>query len=146
MFDACVRSAVLHGSETWAPITPDVQCLQRADRAMVRWICGVKLSDSVSTTELYALEEISSAVGTRRLCWYGHFCRSDGFVASVGEMEVEGKRCRGRPRKTWNVCLRKDWRDCDLLDVDPKDRPVWRSAVYASRLMPTPTRELDAAG
>ncbi len=41
---------------------------------MVLLICGVKLSDRVHTTGLYALlwlEEISSAVGTRRLRWYG---------------------------------------------------------------------------
>ena len=44
VFDACVRSALLHGSETWAPTAPDVQRLQRADRAMVRWICRLKLS------------------------------------------------------------------------------------------------------
>ena len=118
---------------------------------MVGWICRVKLSDRVPTTELYALlglEEISSAAGTRRLHWYGHVCRSpeDGPIASVRVMEVEGNRGRGRPRKTWDECVRKDRKDRDLLDVDPKDRPVWRSAVYASRLLHTPTRELDAAG
>ena len=124
-------------------VAPDVQRLQRTDRAMVRWICGVNLIDRVPTTELYALlglEVISSAVGTRRLRWYGHVCRSDDFIASVGEMEVEGKRGRGRPRKTWNECVRKDRKDRDLLDVDPKDRPVWRSAVYTSRLLHTPTK------
>ncbi len=67
VFDACVRSALLYGSETWAPTAPDVH---RADRAMVRWICGVKLCDRVPTTKLYALfglEEISYALGTIRL-------------------------------------------------------------------------------
>ncbi len=87
-----------------------MQRLQRTDRAMIRWICGVKLTDRVSTTELYALlglEEISSAVGTRRLRWYGHVCRSDDCIASVKVMEVEGKRGRGRPRKTWDECVKK---------------------------------------
>ena len=32
VFDACVRSAVLHGSETWAPTAPDLQQLRRNDR------------------------------------------------------------------------------------------------------------------
>ena len=35
-FDACVRSALLHGSETWGPTVPDLRRLERADRAMVR--------------------------------------------------------------------------------------------------------------
>ena len=37
VFSACVRSAMLHGGETWAPNVLDLQLLQRNDRAMVRW-------------------------------------------------------------------------------------------------------------
>ena len=141
VFDACVRSALLHGSETWGPTVPDVQRLERADRAMVRWICGVKLSDRVPTTELYALlglEEISSAVGTRRLRWYGHVCRSSGSIATVEKMEVKGNGGRGRPRKSWKECVRRDRKDRGMLNVDPTDRTLWRSAIYASRLLYTP--------
>ena len=42
VFNACVRSALLHGSETWAPTAPDLQRLRRNNRSMVRWICRVK--------------------------------------------------------------------------------------------------------
>ncbi len=103
----------------------------------------MKLCDRVPTTELYALlglEDISSAAGTRRLCWYGHVCRSEDSIVTVWKMEVVGKRGRGRPRKTWDECVRKDRKDRDLLDVNPKDRPLWRSAVYASRPLHTPTK------
>ena len=47
IFNACVRSALLHGSETWAPTAPDLQRLRRNDRSMVRWICGVRDDDEV---------------------------------------------------------------------------------------------------
>ena len=49
----------------YTPLAPTAPDMQRTDRAMVRWICGVKLTDRVSTTELYALlglEEISSII------------------------------------------------------------------------------------
>ena len=36
VFSACVPSALLHGSEAWAPTAPDLQKLQRNDRAMIR--------------------------------------------------------------------------------------------------------------
>ena len=36
VFNACVRSALLHGSETWASTVPDLQRLRRKDRSMVR--------------------------------------------------------------------------------------------------------------
>ncbi len=68
-------------------------------------------------------------------------------IASIDELTVERKRCHVLPRKTWNEYVRKDRKDRrDLLDVDPEDRPVWRSAVYASGLLPTPTRKINAAG
>ncbi len=88
---------MLHGSETWPPTEPDMQRLQRADRAMVRWMCRVKLSDRVPTSQLYAwlgLEEISSAVGSRRLRWHGHVRRSFDYIKTIGDMIVEGRRGR----------------------------------------------------
>ena len=47
VFNACVCSALLHGSETWAPTAPDLQQHCRNDRSMVCWICGVRDDDEV---------------------------------------------------------------------------------------------------
>ena len=47
IYHACVRSAMLHGCETWGPNAPDLQRLRRNDRAMIRWICGIKERDEV---------------------------------------------------------------------------------------------------
>ena len=55
VFNACVRSALLHCSETSAPTAPDLQQLRRKDRSMVRWICGVRDDDEVSADTLCAL-------------------------------------------------------------------------------------------
>ena len=54
VFDACVRSALLHGSETWAPTAPDLQRRRRNDRSMIRWICGVKSQDDMYSEVLVA--------------------------------------------------------------------------------------------
>ena len=35
VFSACILSALLHGSETWAPAVPDLQGLRRYDRTMI---------------------------------------------------------------------------------------------------------------
>ena len=42
LFTACVRSALLHASETWGPRHEDLERLRRNDRNMIRWICDVK--------------------------------------------------------------------------------------------------------
>jgi len=43
LYSSCVRSSVLHGSETWPVRKENVVALQRADMRMVRWMCGIKL-------------------------------------------------------------------------------------------------------
>jgi len=43
LYSSCVRSSMLHGSETWPGRKENVVALQRAEMRMVRWMCGVKL-------------------------------------------------------------------------------------------------------
>jgi len=44
-YSSCVRSSMLHGSETWPVRKENVVALHRAETRMVRWMCGVKLKD-----------------------------------------------------------------------------------------------------
>ena len=48
-YSSCVRSAMLHASETWPLTKPNLQRLQRNDRAMIRQICNVRPQDIVTT-------------------------------------------------------------------------------------------------
>ena len=54
VYSSCVRSAMLHASETW-PLTKTKR-LQRNDRAMIRQICSIKPEDvaRVRSSELLA--------------------------------------------------------------------------------------------
>ena len=45
VYSSCVRSSMLHGSETWGPNASELQRLRRNDRSMVRWICCVSAHD-----------------------------------------------------------------------------------------------------
>ena len=45
VYSSCVRSAMLHASETWPLTKTNLQCLQRNDRAMIRQICSIKPED-----------------------------------------------------------------------------------------------------
>ena len=77
---------MLHGGETWAPKAEDIQILRRNDRAVIRWMCGVKISDEVSSATLLAklaLEEITSALRSRRLRWHGHVICATGCDHTV---------------------------------------------------------------
>ena len=52
LYSSCVRSSMLHGSETWPVRKENVVAIQRAEMRMVRWMCGVKLKDRLPSNEL----------------------------------------------------------------------------------------------
>jgi len=45
LYSSCVRSSMLHESETWPVRKENEMALQRAEVRMVRWMCGIKLND-----------------------------------------------------------------------------------------------------
>ena len=73
-YSSCVRSAMLHASETWPLTKMNLQRLQRNDRAMIRQICSIKPEDvaRVRSSELLAklqLEDLDLILRERRLVW-----------------------------------------------------------------------------
>ena len=52
IYVACVRSAMIYGSETWAMTMEISNRLERTEKQMVRWMCGVQLRDRVPSEEL----------------------------------------------------------------------------------------------
>jgi len=41
LYSNCVRSSMLHGSETWPARKENEVALQQAEMRMVRWVCGL---------------------------------------------------------------------------------------------------------
>ena len=60
VYSSCVRSAMLHASETWLLTKMNLQSLQCNDRAMIRQICSIKPEDvaTVRSSELLAKLEL----------------------------------------------------------------------------------------
>ena len=74
LYSSCVRSSMLHGSETWPIRKENVVALQRAEMRMVRWMCGIKLKDRLLSKELrerIGVDDIALILQQNRLCWYG---------------------------------------------------------------------------
>ena len=132
VFSACTRSALLHGSETWAPTVPDLQRFRRNEKAMVRWFCGVKPHDEVPMEILYSklgFREVAVALRTKRLRWYGHDARASSWANSIASIAIPVPRGRGRPRKSWSECVKADVDVCNLEGIDPQNREAWRFGV-----------------
>ena len=106
MYSSCVRSAMLHVSETWPLTKPNLQSLQQNDRAMIKQICNVRPQDIVTTrsNELLmwlGIEDLDLILKERRLRWYGHVKRSNGAVKTAFHIQVEGKCGPVRLNMTW---------------------------------------------
>ena len=70
----------------------DMQRLERTERMMVRWMCGVTLKNRISSAELNKrldLENVTDVVRRGRLRWFGHLeCK----MWMTGYLLVEGWR------------------------------------------------------
>ena len=109
--------------------------LERNDRAMLRWICGVKISDRVSLDSLYqrlGIAPLTTLLRSRRLRWFGHVSRSDGWINQCRNFDVRGKRGKGRPRKSWNDVIQDDINSWNLNKDNALDRVTWRSDVKSA--------------
>jgi hypothetical protein len=134
IYSICVRRAMVYGSETWPVKVEDMNRLERAEKSMMRRMCGVTLSDKVPSDELRArlgIESISRVVTSGRLRWFGHVERKEegDWVKDCTEMKVAGESGKGRPRKTWNECVKGDLKRLRLDVKDVEDRDGWRSLV-----------------
>ena len=135
IFNVCVRSVLLYGSECWAMRKEDKARLERNDRAMLRWICGVKISDRVSLDSLYqrlGIAPLTTLLRSRRLRWFGHVSRSDGWINQCRKFDARGKRGKGRPRKSWNDVIQDDINSWNLNKDNALDRVTWRSDVKSA--------------
>ena len=142
LFSSNVRSSMLHGTETWPMTSAALHRLCRNDRAMIRWICGVKPSDDPSMDELHAklgICDLAILVRERRLRWFGHVMRSNGEINRVRSRPVPGRKGPGRPKKTWEECVKQDLKVYGLSEAGTQDRLSWRSSVRNSRQEPTPS-------
>ena len=113
VYSSCVRSAMLHASETWPLTKTNLQRLKLNDRAMIRQICSIKPEDvaTIRSSELLAklqLEDLNLILRERRLRWFGHVEGSSGAIRTAYDIQNEGKRGAGRPKQTWKKLTEKD--------------------------------------
>jgi len=132
LYNACVRSVLLYGSETWALRVEDLVRLERNDRRMIRWMCGVSFKDGQSMVRLHewtGLSDLRACVQSRRLRWYGHVERMDpeNCVKKIRELAVAGARPRGRPRRTWEEVVARDLSERGVCQTLAQDRRAWRA-------------------
>ena len=139
VYNACVVSTLLYGSETWTTYARQERRLNSFHMRCLRRILGISWEDKIPNTEVLSranLPSMFTLLRQRRLRWLGHVHRmEDGRIPKdllYGELAA-GKRNTGRPQLRFrDVCKR----NMKALQMDPDhwealaaDRPRWRSSL-----------------
>ena len=134
LFSSNVRSSMLHGTETWPLTSAPFHRLCCNDRAMIRWICGVKPSDDPSMDELHAklgICDLAILVRERRLRWFGHVMRSNGEINRVRSRPVPGRKGLDGRRRLGKSAWSKIWKYVvylrPALRIDCRGDHLWRT-------------------
>ena len=131
-YKVAVRPAMTYGAETWSIKKTQEKKLDVAEMKMLRWACGHTRLDRIENQvirERVKVTEIHKKVQEKRLRWYGHVQRRDEnhVTKQALNLEVEGRRRRGRPRRRWMDCVREDMAEKGLAERDAADRQRWRT-------------------
>ena len=106
----------------------DMQRLERMEKMMIRWMCGVRLKDRKGGEKLrqrLGIINVCDRVRYGRLMWFGHVeCKDrDDWVSEGG---------RGKGRKTWKECIVNGMRKMELRREDAQDCNVWRRGILGN--------------
>jgi len=149
VYQSCVQSAMLYGSEAWCLNEKEVAILRRRERTMLRAMCGVKLMDRKSTKDLMNMLGLTASIKmtakTNALRWFGHVLRTEenNALQVALNFEVLGKRKRGRPKSTWRGKVKDNLKKAYLNEEDAFNRTKWRRGVWTLKNGVIPITSVD---
>ncbi|XP_057542495.1 uncharacterized protein LOC130820948 [Amaranthus tricolor] len=106
-----------------------------AEMKMLRWMCGNTIMDKIKNQEFrekLSVTPLSAKMRENRLKWFGHVQRKT-VGRPVRRMEsiiVEGKKSRGRHKKTWVEQIKSDLSELRLSVDLTRDRNSWRRQIH----------------
>ena len=136
IFNACVKSVLLYGCETWLVTKKKIQRkIQTFVNICPRYILRIWWPNIISNKDLWKVtgqEDINLEIRKRKFRWIGHTLRKeDGEILKAALLwNLQGNRKRGRPR---NSCRRsvikemgRSWNELRFLAAD---RQKWKGLI-----------------
>jgi len=106
-----------------------------AEMRMIKWICDYTRIDRIrndAIRDLVKVAPIEDKMRESRLRWFGHVKRRS-VDAPMRRCEMinipEGKRARGRLKKSVDEVIREDLRIVSLTENLAHDRKLWRDTI-----------------
>ena len=131
VFNQCITPTLTYGRQTWTLTKELVHKIEICQKKMERKILGIKQIDKIPNKTIREKTEISDIleiITKTKWEWAGHVaCMKDNrwTVRCFTELQVRnGKRTRGRPRRTW--CDHQQWQGTTW-SSPAKDSQQWRN-------------------
>jgi len=135
IFNACVKSVLLYGCETWL-VTKDIQRkLQTFVNRCLRCILRIWWPKIISNKDLWKVtgqEDINVEIRKRKFRWIGHTLKKeDGEIPKAALLwNRQENRKRGRLRNSWRRSVIKEagrsWNELRFLAAD---RRKWKGHI-----------------
>ena len=134
VYSSMVRPAMVYGLETVAVTKKQVEEMEVAEMKMLRFAMGVTRKDKIRNEHIrntIKVEQLGMKMREGRLRWYGHVMRRDQEYVGrkMMEMELPGKRRRGRPKRRFLDAVKEDMREVGVKETDVEDRKMWRMMI-----------------
>ena len=131
LYTTVVRPVILYGAECWKTGVKEENILEKTEMRMLRRIKGVTVKDKMKSEDIrkdLGVGSIKSKARESRLRWFGHVHRKEqeSNLRQVMDMEIPGRRLRGRPRGRWHDLVDRDMRELRVVPEDADDRNFWR--------------------
>ena len=138
LYCACIRSAMLYGSETWALTEGLVKRLETNELRMLRYMTGIKWQDKISNEKVRRrckINKLENEIRSRRLRWFGHVKRKEGgnLIEGVMKKNLNVSSPRGRPTKKWFQNVEEDLCAWDIDEELALNRDKWRKEIKKDR-------------
>ena len=78
------------------------------------------------------IETEKPGFGVNRLCRFGHVERSELYTGQILDFRVEGKRCRGYPKKYWLDAIKDNLITRNLKAETCQNRSEWRERLKSA--------------
>ena len=129
VYSSVVRPPMVYGLETVAVTKKQVEEMEVAEMKMLRFTMGVAVTKKQVERDGSCGDENAEVYYGLR--WYGHVMRRDQeYVGrNMMEMELPGKRKRGRPKKIFLDVVKEDMKEVGVKEMDIEDRKMWRMMI-----------------
>ena len=139
IYNSNVKPILMYGAETWRFVRIDFNKLNVFHTKSLRRICKIFWPNRISNVDLFQLTKSRSMedeIKIKRWKWLGHVIRMENDKIPKVALQwhpVNGRRTRGRPKKTWRKTIADDLDNLDMdweqMEERAQDRRDWRMFV-----------------